>query len=240
MRIRLRVVLKACRQAGRWKLHTLYRLLWLNFSDTTDESARRVRGATLWRALQSSPCIVVIRPGHGDRGLESALVGVCVSSPPPHLMRKREIDGGRWRRGEEEREKKRLTAPEDDSSETQLGSYSGSCLIQNNTITRNHSLNCYLGDWKRSWWKTIKEDQNKGSGRAVAHGLLIEDKKEGPGENMHKAREKKERGWSNWAKQTHTHIHTNPETTWRYIKLEAISSKPVAWGHAEQNRASFH
>lgn len=34
-------------------------------------------------------------------------------------------------------------APEDDSRETQLRSYSGSCLVHNNTITRNHRLNCY-------------------------------------------------------------------------------------------------
>lgn len=47
--------------------------------------------------------------------------------------------------GEQEKEADlRLTAPEDDSSETHLGSDAGSCLIQNNTITRNHSLNCYL------------------------------------------------------------------------------------------------
>lgn len=48
----------------------------------------------------------------------------------------------------EERGKKeadlRLTAPEDDGSEMQLRSYSGLSLSQNNTITRNHSLNCFL------------------------------------------------------------------------------------------------
>lgn len=60
------------------------------------------------------------------------------------------------------------------------GSFSDSCLIRNNTITRNHSPDCYLRDWKRSWWKAIKEDQNKGSGRAVPYRLLIEEEeKEG-------------------------------------------------------------
>lgn len=68
-------------------------------------------------------------------------------------------------------------ATEDDSGKAQLGSYSDACCIQNNTITCNHSLNCYPGDWKTSWWKTIKEDQNKGLLRVVAHWLLIEGKK---------------------------------------------------------------
>lgn len=33
--------------------------------------------------------------------------------------------------------------------------------------------------------------------------------------------------------------HTNTDkATWRYIKMEAISSQPVARGHAEQNGAA--
>lgn len=93
-----------------------------------------------------------------------------------HLMRRREIDGGSGGGGwcvvcGGGAAHVRLTAPEDVGSETQPGSYS--CLIQNNTITRYHSPQLLPTDWKKCWWTTIKEDQNKGLGRAVAHGLSI-------------------------------------------------------------------
>lgn len=138
------------------------------------------------------------------------------------------IEEGGWRKGAD----LRVTAPEDDSSETHLGSYSGVCRIQNNTITRNHGLNSYWRDWKTSWWKTIRPRQNKGLGRAVAHGLLIEGKKDGCVEGKEEiAKRGKEADPTEWSRlmgtAKDTHNHTNKET-WRYIKLKAIISKPVA------------
>lgn len=63
-----------------------------------------------------------------------------------HLMRKRVIDGERRAKKKEGVDLRVTAATEDDSGKAQLGSYSDACCIQNNTITCNHSLNCYPGD----------------------------------------------------------------------------------------------
>ena len=177
-----------------------------------------------WNQCRRWEC-VFLSPDEGDWWSEGKCVCVCVCV----CVR----GGGAYLR---------LTAAE------YAGSHSGSRLIQNNTITRYHSLNCYPRIERGLDGRPSQPIRIKGTGRAVAHGLLIQrgggEAREGErGRICTKEGAERSRGWSNWAKPSDGdswgHKHAD-KAAWRYIKLEAISSKPVAWGCAEQNRASFH
>lgn len=145
--------------------------------------------------------IVVIRLSFWQQitRIGASLAGMCVALTWWERGWLMEKGGQRKKEGVDLRV---TAATEDDSGKAQLGSYSDACCIQNNTITCNHSLNCYPGDWKTSWWKTIKEDQNKGLLRVVAHGLLIEVRRTGCETGGKGNRKREERGWSNLAMQT--------------------------------------